>query len=69
MLVTMCRPLLSHGVLFAKSGMLSDASSAFQDWTKWVTTESWKRLVHFAWRKSILYLLDSLPVLLTDKYM
>lgn len=50
-LVTMCRPLLVPGILFAKSWMLSNASVPNEDWSRWVVTESWKRVVYFTWCK------------------
>lgn len=49
LLVTMCRPLLVPGVLFAKSSMLSSPTEPIDDWTQWIATESWKRLVFFTW--------------------
>lgn len=51
LLVTMCRPLIIPSVLFAKSSMLSNASVATGNWTQWIATESWKRLVYFTWCK------------------
>lgn len=50
-MVTMCRPLLVPGILFAKSWMLSNASAPNEDWSRWVATESWKRLIYFTWCK------------------
>ncbi|KAJ6016351.1 hypothetical protein N7540_010942 [Penicillium herquei] len=49
LIVTMCRPLLVPGILFAKSGLLSDTNMQIADWSGWINTESWKRLVYFAW--------------------
>ncbi|KAJ5959262.1 uncharacterized protein N7479_006412 [Penicillium vulpinum] len=49
LLVTMCRPLLVPGALFAKCGLLANASVPTRDWTRWIMMESWKRLVYFTW--------------------
>ncbi|KAJ5667408.1 hypothetical protein N7507_003272 [Penicillium longicatenatum] len=48
-LITMCRPLLVPGILFAKSWILSNASIPNADWSRWVATESWKRVIYFTW--------------------
>ncbi|KAJ5533543.1 hypothetical protein N7494_010095 [Penicillium frequentans] len=53
-LVTMCRPLLVPGILFAKSWMLSNASIPNEDWSRWVVTESWKRVVYFTWELKVM---------------
>lgn len=50
-LVTIFRPLLVPGILFAKSWMLSNASVPNEDWSRWVATESWKRVIYFTWCK------------------
>ncbi|KAJ5751953.1 hypothetical protein N7520_008870 [Penicillium odoratum] len=48
-LVTMCRPLLVPGILFAKCWIASNATVLTEDWGRWVATESWKRVVYFTW--------------------
>ncbi|KAJ5809236.1 uncharacterized protein N7503_001454 [Penicillium pulvis] len=48
-LVTMCRPLLVPGILFAKSWILSNTSVPNVDWSRWVATEAWKRVIYFTW--------------------
>ncbi|PWY72801.1 hypothetical protein BO83DRAFT_378746 [Aspergillus eucalypticola CBS 122712] len=65
-LVTMCRPLLVPGILFAKSWVLSNASVSGEDWSQWIIKESWKRLVYFTWLMECfqLILLD-LPVIIS----
>lgn len=50
-LVTMCRPLLVPGILFAESWMVSNVKVPYEGWGRWVATESWKRLIYFTWRK------------------
>ncbi|KAJ5628764.1 hypothetical protein N7490_010992 [Penicillium lividum] len=48
-LVTMCRPLLVPGILFAKCWIASNATVLTEDWSRWVATESWKRIIYFTW--------------------
>ncbi|OQE08066.1 hypothetical protein PENVUL_c011G10301 [Penicillium vulpinum] len=66
LLVTMCRPLLVPGALFAKCGLLANASVPTRDWTRWIMMESWKRLVYFTWLNECFQLiLFDLPTLIT----
>ncbi|KAJ5390545.1 uncharacterized protein N7496_001613 [Penicillium cataractarum] len=66
LLVTMCRPLLVPGILFAKSAILSDQHMPIGDWAAWIATESCKRLVYFAWLNEFFQLVFfDLPPLFT----
>ncbi|KAJ9255177.1 transcriptional regulator family: Fungal Specific TF [Paecilomyces variotii] len=69
-LVTMCRPLLIPGVLFEQSHILSTTSMLTEDWSRWIVTESWKRLAYFTWVCECLQLVFfDLPPLITASNM
>jgi hypothetical protein len=51
-LVTMCRPLLTPGLLFKRNMIPSGANISLADWSRWIVVESWKRVAYFTWRES-----------------
>ncbi|KAL2832309.1 hypothetical protein BJY01DRAFT_260258 [Aspergillus pseudoustus] len=65
-LVTMCRPLLSPGLLFEwRESFASDVGVSLRDWPRWIAIEAWKRVVYFTWlSESLQLIIFDLPSLM-----